>query len=135
MEAGNVVEAYEALIELDGYKDSADKINECNDVVLGGEYNNALALMNEGKYIEAALKSVNDLGYKTVFWSFAYDDWDNNRQMRKDIAIKKVLANTHNGAVILLHPTSHINAKILPTLISEWKNMGYSFGSLYDVEL
>ena len=48
-------------------------------------------------------------------------------------AIKKILENTHNGAVILLHPTSSTNAEILPTLIKEWRAMGYSFGTLSEL--
>lgn len=87
----------------------------------------------EGEYSIEALKYLNELGYKTIFWSFGYDDWDNSRQPNKDAAIKKILENTHNGAVILLHPTSKTNAEILPTLISEWRKMGYSFGTLDDL--
>lgn len=84
----------------------------------------------EGKYSEEALSAVCNLGYKTVFWSFAYDDWDNGRQPNPKKAIKKVLDNTHNGAIILLHPTSRTNAEILPYLIKEWRRMGYSFDTL-----
>ena len=53
--------------------------------------------------------------------------------MNKEKAINKVISNTHNGAVMLFHPTSKTNADIFPTLIKEWKNMGYSFGALYDL--
>jgi peptidoglycan-N-acetylmuramic acid deacetylase len=84
----------------------------------------------EGKYSENALRCVQKLGYKTIFWSFAYDDWDNNRQSGEKKAIKKILENTHNGAVMLFHPTSDTNAKIFPTLIKAWKDMGYTFGTL-----
>ena len=84
----------------------------------------------EGAYSMNALKTVCDMGYKTVFWSFAYDDWDNHRQPSSEKAIKKVLDNTHNGAVMLFHPTSDTNAEIFRTLICEWKAMGYSFGTL-----
>ena len=87
----------------------------------------------EGKFSESALKAVSDIGYKTIFWSFAYDDWDNGRQPNGEAAIKKILANTHDGAVILLHPTSKTNADILPELISAWRQQGYSFGTLYDL--
>ena len=87
----------------------------------------------EGEYSLCALQYLNELGYKSIFWSFAYDDWDNNRQPSKEAAIKKILENTHNGAVILLHPTSKTNAEILPTLISEWRKMGYTFGTLDDL--
>ena len=84
----------------------------------------------EGRYSENALKIIQDLGYKTIFWSFAYADWDSNKQPSNEKAIKKVLQNTHNGAVILLHPTSSTNAAILPILIKEWRSMGYTFGTL-----
>ena len=84
----------------------------------------------EGKFTEANLEWANSLGYKTVFWSYAYADWDNDRQMPADKALQKVLSGTHNGEVILLHPTSSTNAEILPALIREWKNMGYRFGTL-----
>ena len=84
----------------------------------------------EGKYSESSLKYVSELGYKTVFWSFGYPDWDNKKQPDPQKSIKKILDNTHNGEVILLHPTSDTNAKILPTLIDKWREMGYSFGTL-----
>ena len=84
----------------------------------------------EGRYNENSLKCINSLGYKTIFWSFGYDDWDDSRQPSCDKAIKKILNNTHNGAVILLHPTSSTNAQILGTLIKAWREMGYRFGSL-----
>ena len=84
----------------------------------------------EGKFTESNLEWANSLGYKTIFWSYAYADWDNDHQMPADKALQKVLAGTHNGEVILLHPTSATNADILPELIREWKAMGYRFGTL-----
>ena len=84
----------------------------------------------EGRYSEEALKVVSDMGYKTIFWSFAYDDWDNTRQPNIEKAYKKVLSNTHDGAVLLFHPTSNTNVEILPSLIKEWQAMGYRFGTL-----
>ena len=87
----------------------------------------------EGKFSEANLKFASDLGYKTVFWSFAYADWDNQKQPSKEYAIKKILDNVHNGAVILLHPTSATNAEILETIIDEMRKNGYEFGTLEDL--
>ncbi len=84
----------------------------------------------EGKFDEQSMQYINELGYKTVFWSFAYADWDNNRQMSLDNAKKKILDNIHNGEVMLLHPTSATNAAILKDIIVELKNQGYRFGSL-----
>ncbi len=87
----------------------------------------------EGKYSISALKHVNDLGYKTIFWSFAYEDWDNSNQPTDTAAMKKILSNTHNGAVVLLHPTSDTNAAILGDLIDKWKSDGYRFGTLHEL--
>lgn len=87
----------------------------------------------EGKYSESALKHLDELGYTSVFWSFAYDDWDSSRQMNKEVAIKKIIDNTHNGAVMLFHPTSKTNAEIMGELIKEWRSMGYKFGTLEEL--
>ena len=84
----------------------------------------------EGKFDERSLKYATDMGYKTIFWSLAYADWDNNNQMAQDKAMKKILDNIHNGAVILLHPTSETNAAILKDLITTLRSQGYRFGTL-----
>ncbi len=84
----------------------------------------------EGKFTKENLDCANSLGYKTIFWSYAYADWDNAKQMPADKAMKKILDGTHSGEVLLLHPTSATNADILPGLIKEWKAMGYRFGTL-----
>ena len=87
----------------------------------------------EGRFSEQNLKYAKELGYKTVFWSFAYADWDNNKQPDEQASIDKVLAHTHNGEIILLHPTSATNAAIMDRLLSEWENEGYRFGSLTEL--
>ena len=71
-----------------------------------------------------------ELGYKTVFWSLAYVDWNNDAQPTKEEAFAKLLPRTHPGAVILLHSTSSTNAEILEELIEKWKAEGYSFGTV-----
>ena len=73
----------------------------------------------EGSFSESMLKTVQGLGYKTVFWSFAYADWDNGKQPSRDHAKRCIFDNIHNGAVLLLHPTSATNAAILEDVIIE----------------
>ena len=87
----------------------------------------------EGSFSREMLTSVRELGYKTVFWSFAYADWDNDRQPSPSVAMRCVLDNLHNGAVLLLHPTSATNAEILPQLIAQIKAEGYRFGTLEEL--
>lgn len=87
----------------------------------------------EGKFSEENLKWASELGYKTVFWSFAYQDWDNNNQISEEVALKKILENVHNGEVILFHPTSSTNANIMKRLIKELKKQGFKFGDLNEL--
>ena len=84
----------------------------------------------QGKFTMQNLEYAAEMGYHTVFWSFAYADWDNTCQPDPQASIAKILKHTHPGMVILLHPTSHTNAAIMNTLLCEWEKMGYRFGTL-----
>lgn len=84
----------------------------------------------EGSFSEQNLKQAQAMGYKTVFWSFAYADWDNAKQMNTETAKQKILDNIHAGEVMLLHPTSATNAAVLGEVIDECRAMGYRFGTL-----
>ena len=84
----------------------------------------------QGIYSQDNLRMAQKLGYRTVFWSRAYVDWNNDSQPTREQAFKKLLPRTHPGAVILLHSTSKTNAEILGELIEKWKAEGYRFGTL-----
>ena len=84
----------------------------------------------KGEFTKQNLEYNQKLGYKTIFWSLAYKDWDEDAQPDRASSIQKILDRTHNGAIVLLHPTSTTNAAILDTLIQEWTKMGYRFGTL-----
>ena len=84
----------------------------------------------QGIYSEENLKMAKELGYKTVFWSLAYKDWDNNKQPTAEYALGKLIPRTHNGAVILLHSTSQTNADVLDELLTQWKAKGYRFETI-----
>ncbi len=87
----------------------------------------------QGTFSREMLGKVKEMGYKTVFWSFAYADWDNAHQPSAQKALQCVMDNLHNGAVLLLHPTSATNAEILPRIIHELKENGYRFGTLEEL--
>ncbi len=87
----------------------------------------------QGLYSEENLQTARKLGYKTVFWSLAYADWDNDHQPDPDAAVEKLNSRIHDGAVILLHSTSATNAEILKELIGGWKDMGYRFAPLTEL--
>lgn len=87
----------------------------------------------EGSFSEANLKWAEEMGYATVFWSLAYADWDNNKQPDAEKSLQLLLSNTHNGMILLLHPTSKTNAEIMDRLLTAWEEMGYRFGSLEEL--
>lgn len=84
----------------------------------------------EGVFSQENLICAFENGYKTIFWSFAYPDWDNNKQMNPEKAKSIILDNLHNGEVMLLHPTSATNTQILADIIREARAQGYRFGTL-----
>ena len=84
----------------------------------------------QGIYSEENLKMAQQLGYKTVFWSLAYVDWNNDAQPTHQQAFEKLLPRVHNGAVLLLHSTSQTNAEILNELLTRYEEMGYRFASI-----
>lgn len=87
----------------------------------------------QGTYSESNLQMAKALGYKTVFWSLAYVDWNNDKQPTAEYAYSKLLPRTHDGAVVLLHSTSATNAAILDELLTKWEQMGYRFAPISEL--
>lgn len=81
----------------------------------------------KGEFSEKCLETVKSTGYKAVFWSFAYNDWDTKAQPDKGEALQKIKSSTHSG-IYLLHAVSETNAAILGEVIDYWKSEGYEIG-------
>ena len=77
-----------------------------------------------GEYSEAALETVKNCGYKTVFWSSAYVDWKTDAQPDPDESIRKLSAQAHGGEILLLHSVSSTNAQILGDVIDSFRAKG-----------
>ncbi|WP_422678932.1 delta-lactam-biosynthetic de-N-acetylase [Clostridium tarantellae] len=86
-----------------------------------------------GKFSDLSLKYTEDLGYTSVFWSFAYKDWLIDNQPSKEEGKKKILEKAHNGEIMLLHAVSSTNTSILDEVLKELKSTGYTFKSLNDL--
>lgn len=80
-----------------------------------------------GYYSEKSLAMTKELGYTSVFWSFAYDDWDTKNQPESSYAKNKILDNLHNGSILLLHAVSKANTEILGEVIDSARASGYEF--------
>lgn len=83
-----------------------------------------------GIFSERVLAVSKKLGYTSVFWSIAYNDWNVNAQKGWKYAYDNVMAQLHPGAVILLHAVSRDNADALPRIIDDARARGYEFKSL-----
>ena len=86
-----------------------------------------------GEFSERVLRTIKKNGYKTIFWSVAYADWDVNKQRGVECAVDSVTKQFHNGAIILLHAVSEDNANGLEKIINIAKEQGYTFKSLEDL--
>jgi len=83
-----------------------------------------------GQFNRESLLKVQDLGYKTFFWSLAYRDWLTDEQKGEEFAYKNVMDNLHNGAIILLHTVSEDNCKALGRIIDGIRAEGYAICNL-----
>lgn len=91
------------------------------------DYSMTLFRFPKGEFSEQALGIVNELGYKSVFWSFAYADWDTQNQVDETKAFTTICESTHPGEILLLHAVSQTNADILPKVIDDIRQQGYEF--------
>lgn len=108
-------EAAEEIVYLDNYMKDTFK------------YRMTLFRFPKGEFSEKTLALADSLGYKSVFWSFAYADWDVQNPADKNDAFSTITDNFHNGEIMLLHAVSATNAEILGNVIDEAKNQGYQF--------
>lgn len=87
-----------------------------------------------GEYSERTLAITQGMGYKTIFWSFAYRDWLTDDQPGKDVAYDTVMKRYHNGCITLLHAVSQSNTEALPDIIDSLRAEGYEFRSLEEIQ-
>ena len=78
-----------------------------------------------GEYSERALETAKNCGYKTLFWSSAYVDWNTNSQPSPAEGLKKLGDAAHGGEILLLHSVSATNAEILGQLIDDFRDKGF----------
>ncbi|MEY8392518.1 polysaccharide deacetylase family protein [Lachnospiraceae bacterium 45-W7] len=80
-----------------------------------------------GKFSEQSVALLNNLNYKSVFWSFAYLDYDVENQPDPAESLQKIMSKLHPGAIYLLHAESETNTQILGDFIDQARAQGYEF--------
>lgn len=91
------------------------------------KYRMTLFRFPEGSFSEQTLALADELGYDSVFWSFAYEDWNADNPGDPVESLKTVTDNFHNGEIMLLHAVSNTNAEILGDIIDSAQEQGYKF--------
>lgn len=107
-------------------------LTECRDEVTGlhdyiletFNYTMTLFRFPMGEFSEQDLALVQGLGYRSVFWSFAYKDWLVDAQPEPATALATILEKSHPGGIYLLHAVSKTNTDILPQVIDGLREKG-----------
>ncbi len=112
-------EAYEDAIKLHNYiKDTYN-------------YEMTLFRFPSGSHSEQMMALMQKLGYKTLFWSYAYKDWETDNQPDAAESLQKLTDRLHPGALYLLHAVSDTNVAIIGDFIDNIRAAGYDIVSEY----
>lgn len=107
------------------------EITEAHDYALQNfGYEMHLFRFPNGIFSEQSLAVVNNCNYKSVFWSYSYDDADPANQPDTETALTQAVARLHAGAIYSFHAQSSTSAQILGDFIDQAQTQGYSFEML-----
>ena len=87
-----------------------------------------------GAYTKRLLSIARDCGYKTVFWSIAYGDYDVNNQPAPGFVLDHFTTYHHNGAIALMHNASTSNVNELDAVLTMLESQGYRFALLNELD-
>jgi len=108
-----------------------EDVMELHDYVLENfGYDMHLFRFPEGVFNEQTLALMQSLGYTSVFWSFAYRDWELDNQPLTIDAINLMVNRAHPGGIYLLHSVSRTNSEVLDEVIDLIRAEGFEFGKL-----
>ena len=78
-----------------------------------------------GEYSNRTMNIMKSMGYKSIFWSVAYKDWDGD--YNKEYSLNNMKKQLHNGAIYLIHPKCRGNYEALEDFINYATDLGYKF--------
>lgn len=78
-----------------------------------------------GAFSVQSLAVVQNLGYESIFWSFAHKDWSPDDQPTEEQALATIKGRCHGGAIYLLHAVSTTNAAVLDEAIDWFRAEGF----------
>lgn len=140
IDEGHIVGNHTVTHPADGLPSLATLEEQANEITTVHEYMKEnydyemwLFRYPTGKFSEQSLALVNSLGYASVFWTFAYLDYDVNNQPDEAEALQKLKDKICPGSIMLLHGESQTNANILGEFIDWGRAEGYTFAPFYPV--
>ncbi len=111
-----------------------EDVKELHDYVYARfGYTMKLFRFPEGVSSDRMQALLKEMGYTSVFWSFAYRDWESDNQPEQKEAFAKITERLHPGAIYLLHAVSSTNTELLPYIIDDFRLRGYEL-ALYPIK-
>lgn len=84
-----------------------------------------------GKLKFSQAKKIRKKGYKIIMWDVLSADFDTNISPEK--CLKNVVANAHNGSIIVFHDSVKAQEKlqfVLPKILEYYADKGYTFKAI-----
>ncbi len=132
---GNHTEHHPLMADLpeDKFKEELTIVENKVNKLLGINYDMKYYRPPQGYFSERDLAIAQNMGYRLVFWSFAYDDYSKPNDCSDELvknSYLRVIQSAHEGEVLLLHAVSKVNSQILGDVIDYYRDQGYTFASL-----
>lgn len=109
-----------------------EEIERCTDTLekIIGERTN-LFRPPYGEYNAATIKTAKRLGYYTIQWDVDSLDWKKN--MSEQDIFNRVTSRVDYGSIILFHNDTQYTVKVLPSILENLTNNGYTCVSVSDL--
>ena len=90
-------------------------------------YNPVLFRFPSGMYSVQSMAVVGSMGYRSVFYNFAYEDWytDQSQNVSEAAAYDALVAAMQPGCIYQLHNTSEANLKVMGDFIDTARKKGF----------
>ena len=120
---------YPRYVDEHGAQSFVDDVSKLHSIVYERfGYEMSLFRFPEGESSDMLVAKLKNLGYTSVFWSYAHRDWVLNDQPPVSETLQGCLDHMGTGAVYLLHAVSESNTNALADFIDGARAAGYGFG-------
>lgn len=120
---------YPKYVDEHGMQSFVDDVSQLHKLVYDRfGYTMKLFRFPEGESSERLMAKLVNLGYTSVFWSYAHRDWVRTDQPEVSVTLERCLSHMGCGTVYLLHAVSESNTNALADFIDGARAQGYEFG-------